>query len=162
VAFAPETPRAVAQGLVVPSAGRRVVGDTVLLHGERSEQWVAGGERLVELVVNGEPVASQTVPADGKLHKLTWTVPVSQSSWVALRHFPQLHTNPVTVLVADQPIRASRKSAQWCVETIRLLWENREQFIAAHERDEARATFDRAVKTFAARSEEAARRTAKD
>lgn len=54
-----------------------------------------------------------------------------------------MHTNPVNVLVADKPIRASRKSAPWCVGTIELLWHNREKSIAPAKRDEARKTSPR-------------------
>ena len=39
------------------------------------------------------------VPADGKLHDMKFEVPIERSSWVALRQFPQLHTNPVNVIV---------------------------------------------------------------
>ncbi|MEX2141940.1 MAG: CehA/McbA family metallohydrolase [Pirellulales bacterium] len=145
VAFAAETPLAVAYGGIVPPAGRRVVGDTVLLHGPRTEQVLRGGRRLVEIVVNGRAVASREVLADGQIHDLDFTIPIDRSSWVGLRHFPQLHTNPVNVLVADQPIRASRDSALWCIETINLLWRNRQNRIAPPERDEARKTFDRAL-----------------
>src|SRR5262249_2978466 len=52
-------------------------------------------------------------------------VKIERSSWVALRHFPQMHTNPVNVIVNDQPIRASRKSAEWCIGTIEQLWRER-------------------------------------
>jgi hypothetical protein len=55
-----------------------------------------------------------------------------------------MHTNPVNVLIADQPIRASRRSAQWCLDVIDLLWKNRERAIAPAERAEAKAAFDRA------------------
>jgi len=148
VGFSPETPEAVAQGLIVPPEGRRMLGDTVLLHGPRNDRLISGGERLVELIVNGQPVASQIVPADGQLHDLSWDVPIEKSSWIALRQFPQLHTNPVNVIVADKPIRASRDSAQWCIETIELLWKNREKNISEAERPEAKATFDRALAKF--------------
>jgi len=154
VAFAPETPRAVAQGLIVPEAGRRKLGDTVLLHGPRSEEMVTGGERLVEIVVNGQAIASKTVPADGQVHDLHFEVPVEKSSWIALRQFPQMHTNPVNVIVADKPIRASRASALWCVETIDLLWTNRARTISADEREEARQAFDRARAHFLRIAEE--------
>ena len=80
------------------------------------------GTRLVELVVNGQVAAKQTVPADGKTHDLKFEVPIARSSWVALRHFPQLHTNPVNVLVAGKSIRASRDSALWCAESVKILW----------------------------------------
>ncbi len=144
VAFAAETPRAVAHGGIVPPAGKKVVGDTVELHGPRPDEMLKGGLRLVEIVVNGLPVASREVPADGKVHDLAFEVPIERSSWVALRHFPQLHTNPVNVLVAEQPIRASRESAQWCLAAIDLLWKNRERTIAPAERGAARAAFERA------------------
>jgi hypothetical protein len=105
---------------------------------------VTGGERLVELIVNGEVVARHTVLADGKQHRLNWTITLEDSSWVALRHFPQFHTNPVTVLVGGRPVRASRDSARWCLEVIDQLWRNREQAIAAAERPAAAAAFERA------------------
>lgn len=145
VAFAVETPKAVAHGGITPPAGRSVVGDTVELHGPRYDEMVRGGRRLVEIVVNGQPVASREVPADGEIHDVSFEAPIERSSWVALRHFPQLHTNPVNVLVAGQPIRASKQSAQWCQDVIDLLWKNRERRIAPEERAEARAAFDRAL-----------------
>jgi hypothetical protein len=104
-----------------------------------------GGRRLVEIIVNGRAVASREVAADGQIHDLQFTVPIERSSWVALRHFPQLHTNPVNVLIEDQSIRASRASALWCIETIELLWQNRRNRISGAERDQARETFDRAI-----------------
>jgi len=144
VCFAPETPSTVAQGTEVPAAGRRLVGDTVELHGPRREAVQRGGERLVEIVFNGQPVAKQTVPADGQIHKLAFDITIPNSGWIALRNFPQLHTNPVNVILAKKPIRASRSSARWCEQTIELLWLNRERNIAPTERDEARQTFERA------------------
>ena len=107
VAFAAQTPLAVAYGGIVPPEGRRMVGDTVVLHAPRKEEMVEGGQRLVEVVVNGQVAASREVPADGKIHNLEFLLPIERSSWIALRHFPQLHTNPVNVIVGDRPIRAS-------------------------------------------------------
>jgi hypothetical protein len=104
----------------------------------------ADKKRRVELVVNGEAVASDEVPADDKVHELSFSAPIERSSWVALRHFPQMHTNPVNVLVGGKPIRASRRSALWCLGTIEQLWRVRGPGIAAHEREEARKTFERA------------------
>ncbi|MFO1042560.1 MAG: CehA/McbA family metallohydrolase [Planctomycetaceae bacterium] len=148
VVFAPQTPETVAQGMIVPEGGRRLVGDTVELHGPRSDRLVTGGERLVEIIVNGQPVASQKVAADGKPHDLSFEIPISRSSWVALRHFPQLHTNPVNVIVAGQPIRASRASARWCDDVIDLLWKNRQKVIPEAERAEAFQTFEKARQTY--------------
>lgn len=154
VAFAPQMPKAVAHGVALPGVARRVLGDTVLVRAPRSNDVEAGGERLVELVVNGVAVASKIVPADGAIHDLEFAVPIERSSWVALREFPQLHTNPVNVVVGEKPIRASRKSAQWCVEMTELLWRNREKNIAAPERDAARETFQRALERYRRIAEE--------
>jgi hypothetical protein len=126
VAFAAETPLGTAKGGAVP----------------------AGNSRQVDLVVNGQAVESRLVPADDKEHELTFTVPVERSSWIALRQFPQLHTNPVNVLVGGQPIRASRKSALWCIGVIEQLWRVREQNIAPAERVEALKTFQRAIEQY--------------
>jgi hypothetical protein len=107
-----------------------------------------GRARKVELVVNGVAVASQEVPADDKPHDISFDVPIERSSWVALRHFPQMHTNPVNVIVSGKPIRASRKSAQWCVSTIEQLWRVRKNNIAKEEREEAEKTFQKAIETY--------------
>ena len=147
IAFAPEVPKGVAYGTEDPIGGRAVVGDTVELHGRRSDDWVQGGVRKVEIVVNGLPVAIQEVPADGRRHRIAKELPIEQSSWVALRHFPQLHSNPVDVIVGKRPIRASRESARWCIEMTELLWKNREKRIAEHERGAAKKAFDLAIAT---------------
>lgn len=104
--------------------------------------------RLVEVIVNGQVVAKREVPADDREHDLTFDIPVERSSWVALRHFPQLHTNPVTVTVGGAPIRASRKSAEWCVGVIEQLWRVRARAIAPHERGEAQRVFDQAIERY--------------
>lgn len=148
VAFAEETPLAVAHGGVTPAAGRRVLGDTVVLHVPRIEKVAKGGQRLVELVVNGQAVASQNVPADNAVHEISFTTRIEQSSWVALRHFPQFHTNPVNVMVAEKPIRAARSSALWCVGMTELLWKNREKAISPPEREAAKAAFDKTLARF--------------
>jgi len=126
VAFASETPLGTAKGGAVPP----------------------GKTRLVELVVNGTAVASKEVPADDKAHEIAFEVPIERSSWVALRQFPQMHTNPIDVLVASKPIRASRNSALWCLGTIEQLWRVRGPGIAAHEREEAHQTFLKAIERY--------------
>src|SRR5207253_1083579 len=120
VAFAADTSLGTAQGGQVPK--------------ERT--------RLVELIVNGKVAAKQEVPADDKEHDLTFTLPIEKSSWIAVRHFPQMHTNPVEVIVNDMPIRASKKSALWCIGVIEQLWRVRAGVIAPDERPEAERVFD--------------------
>ncbi|PYJ58720.1 MAG: hypothetical protein DME24_15155 [Verrucomicrobia bacterium] len=155
VAFAPELPRAVAYGVIVPPDGKRFVGDTVTLHRPRTDEVMPGGRRLVEIVVNGKSVATKEVLADGHAHDLRFDIQIDKSSWIALRHFPQLHTNPVNVLVGGKPIRASRSSALWCIETIEQLWRARGNKIADAERAEARGTFDEAIEKFRRIAQEA-------
>lgn len=113
-----------------------------------------GPTRKVELIVNGLPVASREVPADDKEHDLNFAIPIERSSWVALRHFPQMHTNPVNVIVDGKPIRASRKSAEWCAAVIEQLWRARQNVIAPPERDEAQRTFERMIAVYRKIAEE--------
>ncbi len=105
-------------------------------------------QRRVELIVNGEVAAERVVPADGEVHAIAWDVPITQSSWVALRQFSKLHTNPVTIHVAGQPIQASKRSAQWRAEMTEQLWRNRRQQIHEAERDAATRSIDRAIAHF--------------
>ena len=157
VAFAAEQPKTVAQGGIMPAGGRRVLGDTRYLHAPRESGIQQGGKRLIEIVVNGVVLAREEVAADSQLHDLEFVVPIKQSSWVALRQFPQLHTNPVNVIVDGRPIRASADSARWCAATIDRLWKNRHQFIDESERPAARQAYDRALATYRQIADEAAK-----
>ena len=159
VAFAPETPRAIAHGTAAAGEGRRVSGDTRILHGKRLDGDVAGGDRLIEIIVNGQVAATRNIPADGNVHSLKLQLPIERSSWVALRQFPQLHTNPVRVMVAGQPIRASVESARWCSEMTKRLWKNRKKRIDKSEREAAQAAFERTWEKFAKIADEAAKQT---
>jgi hypothetical protein len=148
LAFSPETPLEVAYGGAMPVGGARLVGDTVHYHDTTSATPFAGGKRKIELVVNGEVVAVREVPADGQPHDLGITIDIARSSWVAIRQFPQLHTNPVNVIVSGKPIRASRQSARWCAACIEQLWRVREKNISLIEREEARKAFDSAKEIY--------------
>jgi hypothetical protein len=123
-------------------------GKDVPLGTSQGGQVPAGTTRLVELIVNGQVAAKQQVPADDQPHDITFKIPIERSSWAALRQFPQLHTNPVDVLIADQPIRASRNSALWCIATIEQLWRVRNGVIAPNERAEAQKTFQWAIERY--------------
>jgi hypothetical protein len=149
VAFAADTPVGTPYGTAAPVGGNRLVGDTVDLHGSSPLEGTRRSRMCrVELVVNGHVAGYQDVPADGQPHDLTFTVPIDRSSWVALRHFPELHTNPVNVLVAGRPIRASRQSALWCIGCIEQLWRVRGQTITPAERGKAHRTFQEAIKVY--------------
>ena len=105
-------------------------------------------KRTVELIVNGKVVDKKEVPADQKPHEVAFDVKVEESCWVALRSFPQMHTNPVFVSVDGKPIRASRESAKWCVGVIEQLWKVREKDIKEAERKEAEKTFKDAIEIY--------------
>src|SRR5690606_21403921 len=91
----------------------------------------------VEVVVNGRVVDRELIEADGKVRELTFDIPIEHSSWVALRILPSSHTNPVYVTVAGEPIRASRKSAEWCRAAVDRCWEMKEQKIREDEKEAA-------------------------
>jgi hypothetical protein len=147
-AFSSETPLEIAYGGAIPVAGARLAGDTVNYHDATAAQPYAGGKRKVELIVNGLPVAMREVPADDQVHEITFSADIARSSWVAVRQFPQMHTNPVNVIVAERPIRASRRSAQWCLACIEQLWRVREKNIAPAEREEARRAYEAAKEIY--------------
>src|SRR5262249_44909328 len=132
----------------LPPEGQRWSGDTVTLHGSRTDELTRGGERVVEIVVDGRPAVSARVPADAQMHSLQFHLPITRSSWVALRQFPELHTNPLNVHVGTAPIRASRRSALWCIETIERLREQRRNAIREPERAAAMQAYDEAVEKF--------------
>jgi hypothetical protein len=154
VAAAAEMPESIAYASRGAQDQPRWLGDTVTLHGERSRKWLAGGERRVELVVNGRVADQRVIAADGDEHELEFEVSVDRSSWLAIRSFPQLHTNPVEVLVGGRPIRASAESARWCQAVIRQLWRVREGNIVEVERAAARECFERAIAEYGRRAGE--------
>lgn len=98
----------------------------------------------VEVIVNGYPVDSQEIVADGSERELTFEAPIKQSSWICLRVFPSSHTNPIFVLVDDKPIRASKRSAEWCLQAVDRCWEQKRPRIRANEQREAKAAYDHA------------------
>ncbi len=102
----------------------------------------------VELIVNGQAVAKKLIEADGKLNDLEFDYTPDRSSWVAVRVFPAAHTNPVFVEVDGQPIRASKASAQWCLDAVDVCWEQKTKGIRPAEQAAAKAAFDAAREAY--------------
>jgi hypothetical protein len=102
----------------------------------------------VEVVVNGRPVFSKNIVADGSLHDLAVEVHLERSSWVALRILPSSHTNPVFVVVGDKPVRASRRSAQWCLKAVDQCWSQKAPQISERERPEAERAYEHARRVY--------------
>jgi len=98
----------------------------------------------VEVIVNGYPVAKKSILADGKLQDVSFDVKIDRSSWVALRILPSSHTNPIFVLVDGKPIRASKRSAEWCLKGVDQCWSQKEKHIKPAEKEEAKAAYDHA------------------
>jgi hypothetical protein len=101
-------------------------------------------EVKVELVVNGEVQQSQSITADGNWREISWNVDIEESSWVAVRIFPTLHTNPIFVSVDNKPVRANAKSAKWCREAVDVCWNRKKTQIRPTELDEASKAYQRA------------------
>ena len=102
----------------------------------------------VELIINGESVETQEIVANGEIVPVQFEAPIARSSWVALRIFPSSHTNPVFVIVDGKPIRASRRSAQWCLEAVEVCWNAKVDRIRENERDAAREAYNVASQTY--------------
>jgi hypothetical protein len=98
----------------------------------------------LELIVNGEPVARQEIVADGVTRPISFDQKIDQSSWVALRILPSSHTNPIFVVVNGKPIRASRKSAEWCLKAVDQCWSQKGPRIRLEERGEAERMYEAA------------------
>ena len=115
-----------------------------------------GNSRKVqlELVVNGHPVARQEIQADGTQKAVSFDYKIERSSWVALRILPSSHTNPIFVLVGGKPIRASRKSAEWCLKAVDQCWSQKSPRIRVEERGEAQRAYDAAREAYRQRLKE--------
>ena len=98
----------------------------------------------VELVVNGKSVAKKNVVADGQIRDVSFEAPIRKSSWIAVRILPSSHTNPIFVLVDGKPIRASRRSAEWCLAAVNQCWTQKIFAISTGERAAAQAAYDHA------------------
>ena len=96
----------------------------------------------VEVIVNGESVGKTELSADGSIQGVSFEVPIKKSSWVALRVYPSSHTNPVFITIGGKPIRASKKSAEWCLKSVDQCWSKKEPAIRASEKEEARKAYE--------------------
>jgi hypothetical protein len=102
----------------------------------------------LEVVVNGRADARKNITADGSLREVSFDVPLERSSWVALRILPSSHTNPVFVVVGGKPIRASRRSAEWCLAAVDQCWASKGPKISERERAEAERAYEAAREAY--------------
>jgi hypothetical protein len=105
-----------------------------------------GGSRKVpvEVIVNGYPAARREIVADGSLQSLNFELDMPHSSWVAVRILPTVHTNPIFVQVGDKPVRASRRSAEWCAKAVNVCWNAKRGQIRDADQEASKAAYDSA------------------
>jgi hypothetical protein len=119
-----------------------------------SERAQAVLDKLCLFSVNINPESRVTVaqgPARPELVEEGWRlflVKVERSSWLALRILPSSHTNPIFVEVGAKPIRASRRSAEWCLQGVDRCWSQKQRFLKADELDGARRDYDHAREVY--------------
>jgi hypothetical protein len=110
---------------------------------------IAGTREVpVELIVNGQSVARQTLAADGTMRDIHLETKIERSSWVAVRILPSSHSNPVFVLVEGRPIRASKRSAEWCLKGVDQCWSQKERTYKPAEMEDAKAAYAHARATY--------------
>lgn len=102
----------------------------------------------VEIVVNGAVVATRKLVGDGTARPLTFEIAIDRSSWIAARILPSSHTNPVFALVGGKPIRASRRSIQWCLDAVNQCWTQKAPRIRASELEDARKAYEHAREVY--------------
>lgn len=99
----------------------------------------------VELIVNGYPAAVQEITADGQTHEIVFDdIQLERSSWLAIRIPFSSHTNPIFALIDDKPIRASRRSAQWCLDGVDQCWKSKARTYRDEEMEAAELAYDHA------------------
>ena len=102
----------------------------------------------VELIVNGKAVDKKLVEANGRIEDVEFQYQPDRSSWIAMRVFPAAHTNPIFVELDGAPIRASKRSAQWCLDAVDRCWASKSPLIRKSELDAARVAYDVARDTY--------------
>ena len=79
---------------------------------------------------------------------MTFDLDIRHSSWVAVRILPSVHTNPIFIEIGGQPIQASKKSAEWCVQAVDTCWNAKQNGIREPERAAAKAAYDKAKEVY--------------
>lgn len=105
-------------------------------------------EVTVELIVNGKVAAQKTITADGIIRNIEFETEITHSSWIAMRILYASHTNPIFVIVDNKPIRASKKSAEWCLQAVDICWKQKQVKITEDEKEAALQDYQWAQKYY--------------
>jgi len=101
----------------------------------------------VELIVNGMPVDTVEVDADGEVKDVQFSHLMARSGWMALRIYPSSHSNPVFVKINNKPIQEKR-SAEWCLEALNQCWKMKEPNIRTEEKAAAEIAYENARRIY--------------
>ena len=115
---------------------RARIGDTREVPVEIGREWQSGRR-----------TADRSL-ADGNVHELKFDVPVSQSSWMAAGCCPRRIPIRSLSLVGGKPIRASRASAEWCLNAVNQCWTQKAPRIAVDQLGAARSAYDHAEEVY--------------
>ncbi|MBI2688382.1 MAG: CehA/McbA family metallohydrolase [Acidobacteria bacterium] len=109
---------------------------------------IGGGRKVpLELLVNGNVVATQEITADGTMRDVSFNAAIDKSAWVALRILPSSHTNPIWVMVGDKPIR-ERASIEWCLAAVERCFNQKIGRIRLTEQGEMKRAYDEAKSVY--------------
>ncbi len=108
----------------------------------------------VELIVNGYPVETKEILADGSWKDVQFDYEIEESGWLAIRVYASSHTNPIFVSLSDQPIRV-KKSTEWMRAAVDQSWEMKSPRIRESELQAAREAYDFAREVYDSLIEEA-------
>jgi hypothetical protein len=109
---------------------------------------------MVELIVNGRPVETRLILADGEQREIVFDYTPTNSCWIALRIMHGAHSNPVWVTIADKPVRVAR-SIEWCRKAVDQCWNQKKLRIRSAELAGAAAHYDEARAAYDARAKDA-------
>lgn len=101
----------------------------------------------IELIINGVPVDTTEINADGEVKDVSFSYSMTRSGWVALRIYPSSHSNPVFIKIDDKPIQEKR-SAEWCLEALNQCWKMKEPNIRKEEKAAAEKAYEDARKIY--------------
>jgi hypothetical protein len=109
-------------------------------------EWGRVGESRnvqVELIINGKPVDTVVVVADGKINKVNFNYDADRSCWAALRVWGSSHSNPIFIIVDDKPIH-EKQSAEWCRNAVDQCWKMKSPNMKANDRAQAQVVYEKA------------------
>ncbi|MGC6442788.1 MAG: CehA/McbA family metallohydrolase [Rubripirellula sp.] len=110
---------------------------------------LAADSTEIELIINGYPVAQRRVDADGSKTRIEFDHNITKSCWVAMRVFPNAHTNPIYITVEDEPILGPAESIRWCQAGVEQCWKSKQNMYAIDEQADARSAYEHARRVYA-------------